>query len=252
MIGLVTDTLGSLGLSRLFRMRDYSAPLVLALLLHAGAVLALIRACAPEDDTDRAIRPDAVNARLVVRPDEPKPYDRAERERSKRRWNQGQQEVTSEPPSGERDVPESGRPESADEEEHSARDEVARQQRMSELAEKDFQDALEREAIELAAGVQVDAAMTYRRGIRRAVVRNWSRPPVARNGMRAEVLVELIPTGEVVSVTLVSSSGNATFDRSAEAAVRKARRFPVPEDIRLFEAHFRQFTLLFEPEDLLR
>ena len=70
--------------------------------------------------------------------------------------------------------------------------------------------------------------------------------------MQAKLLVELIPTGRVMSVTVVESSGNAEFDRSAEAAVNKAREFEVPAESEIFERHFRQFSLLFRPEDLLR
>ena len=70
--------------------------------------------------------------------------------------------------------------------------------------------------------------------------------------MSARLRVELIPTGEVISVTVVDSSGTAAFDRSAEHAVRMAKRFEVPTDNALFEAHFRSFYFLFQPEDLLR
>jgi len=51
---------------------------------------------------------------------------------------------------------------------------------------------------------------------------------------------------------LIESSGYEVFDRSALAAVRKARKFKVPSDTSLFEKQFRSFTLLFKPEDLLR
>ena len=95
-------------------------------------------------------------------------------------------------------------------------------------------------------------AQTYRFGIYKLVVANWSRPPSARNNMEAKLLVELLPTGDVVSVTVLEPSGNGAFDRSAEAAVRKARRFDVPVESRLFERYFRRFTLLFRPGDLLR
>ena len=50
---------------------------------------------------------------------------------------------------------------------------------------------------------------------------------------------------------IIKSSGSYVFDRSAESAVRKARRFVVPKDPALFEKHFRRFTLLFKPDDLL-
>jgi TonB family protein len=62
--------------------------------------------------------------------------------------------------------------------------------------------------------------------------------------------VFLAPTGEVVDVTVTDSSGSEAFDRSAIVAVRKAERFLVPEDRRQFERNFREFTVLFRPEDL--
>jgi colicin import membrane protein len=70
--------------------------------------------------------------------------------------------------------------------------------------------------------------------------------------MSARLQVELIPTGEIISVFVSESSGNESFDRSAEQAVRKVRRFDVPADNGLFESHFRRFYLLFKPDDLLR
>jgi colicin import membrane protein len=66
------------------------------------------------------------------------------------------------------------------------------------------------------------------------------------------LLVELVPTGDVVNVTVVQSSGDAAFDRSAEAAVRSAGRLPVPPESAVFERYFRRLSLLFQPEDLLR
>jgi len=133
--------------------------------------------------------------------------------------------------------------------------EQARQERLEALAQSAFQEALQSEASELAEAdreAEQAVAQSYRAGIYQAVVANWSRPPSARNRMEAKLLVELVPTGDVVGVTVVESSGNAAFDRSAEAAVRKARRFEVPDDPEVFEEYFRRFTLLFRPEDLLR
>ena len=103
-----------------------------------------------------------------------------------------------------------------------------------------------------AAAADIEIAQSYRFGIYQLVVANWSRPPSARNGMETTLQVDLVPTGDVVSVTLIQGSGSSAFDRSAEAAVRKARRFEVPVESALFEKYFRRFILLFKPEDLLR
>lgn len=95
-----------------------------------------------------------------------------------------------------------------------------------------------------------EKAMAYVQQIKRVIIQNWSRPPSARNGMQATLKVHLVPDGEVVNVTVVKSSGNDAFDRSAILAVQKAQRFDVPSDPRLFERYFREFEVLFRPEDL--
>jgi colicin import membrane protein len=95
-----------------------------------------------------------------------------------------------------------------------------------------------------------EKAQAYVAQIRRDIVANWSRPPSARNGMEAVLKVFLAPTGEVVNVAVVESSGNDAFDRSAVLAVRKAERFLVPTDPRQFARNFREFSVLFRPEDL--
>ena len=95
-----------------------------------------------------------------------------------------------------------------------------------------------------------EKALAYASQIQRDIVQNWSRPPSARNGMEALLRVFLVPTGEVVNVVVEESSGNDAFDRSALLAVRKTERFQVPRQSRQFERNFREFTVLFRPEDL--
>jgi colicin import membrane protein len=95
-----------------------------------------------------------------------------------------------------------------------------------------------------------EKALAYVSQIQREIVDNWSRPPSARNGMEVLLRVHLVPTGEVVDVVLEISSGNDSFDRSAVLAVQKAERFQVPVETRQFERNFREFTVLFRPEDL--
>lgn len=110
-------------------------------------------------------------------------------------------------------------------------------------------------AAEEAAEVAVSAEQmvaSYAALIQRTVIGYWSRPPSARNGMQALLSVQLIPTGEVISVSVLESSGSAAFDRSAINAVEKAGSFPELRNLpaREFEASFRRFRLLFRPEDL--
>ena len=88
--------------------------------------------------------------------------------------------------------------------------------------------------------------------IRASVINRWTRPPSARNGMVSILSIQLVPTGEVVGVSVLQSSGSTAFDRSAMTAVERTGRFPevAKLDNRTFEANFRRFQLIFKPEDL--
>lgn len=95
-----------------------------------------------------------------------------------------------------------------------------------------------------------DEVSRYIGAIQEQVQRTWSRPQNARRGMQVLLKIRLIPSGEVVSVSIEESSGNAAFDRSAEQAVSRAGKLPVPSDRKLFDRHFRTLELIFRPEDL--
>ena len=81
---------------------------------------------------------------------------------------------------------------------------------------------------------------------------NWNRPPSARRGMESKLLIRLVPTGQVISVKLLKTSGNIAFDRSAEQAVYKVGSFDKLQqlDIQTFEKNFRKLQLVFKPNDL--
>lgn len=217
---------------------------MLALALHAAAMMALYTGWNPDRQESRLIKPQMVHAKLIVlTPKKARPVA------------QKPPEVKTEPVEAETEpevVVEQLDLQAIREE----RERAEREKLLNELAETSFWDTLKDEADNLAASDAADEeaviAQSYRYGVYKLVVANWSRPPSARNNMEAKMLVELVPTGDVVAVTLLASSGNDAFDRSAEAAVRKARRFEVPMESKLFERYFRRFTLLFRPEDLLR
>lgn len=85
------------------------------------------------------------------------------------------------------------------------------------------------------------------------VEENWNRPPNARKDMKVVMEIELLPNGQVVSVSIVESSGDRAFDLAAEQAVYKVEKFEEIATMKpeLFEKTFRKFKLLFNPEDLL-
>lgn len=230
-----------------YALRYYGGPLLLALLLHLAALAALHGGWLPSQERAvRAFKPQIVNSTLIVMQPKAKPKPAP-------RKSAAPPPAKAPPKAKPQPQPKPKPPAEVDPKaEQRQRQEQERQRRLAELAQASFADALASEASELAQEEDEARAQSYRFGIYQRVVSNWSRPPSARNGMEARLLVELIPTGEVVGVTIVESSGSGAFDRSAEAAVRKARTFAVPREVDLFEAHFRRFSLLFRPEDLLR
>lgn len=118
--------------------------------------------------------------------------------------------------------------------------------------EQDFTNQMQREAQAIAAQADREQVTSYSALIEQKVAANWSRPPSARRGMVVELRVNLVPTGRVVDVEVVSSSGDTAFDRSASQAVLKAQPFEriqeLPSDI--FEDNFRTFRFRFSPDDL--
>ena len=232
-------------------LREYGGPLLLALALHAAAVAALLRGWGADADEPVVVAPRIIHAELLVmeRPvakPAPKPAPTPAPPAPK---------PAPKPLPKPKPAPEPPPPPPPDlDEERRAREEAERLRRLRELAERSTALALQEESAQDAA---LDAdTMTYQQAIARAIVAEWSRPPSARNDMQARLQVDLTPSGDLLGVQVLDGSGNAAFDRSAETAVRRAARrlgrFPVPPERSLFEAHFRHFTLLFRPEDLLR
>lgn len=125
-------------------------------------------------------------------------------------------------------------------------------QRKEEL--KALDAALQKEEQMISSTVDDVNTKSYDEMIGERVAQNWSRPPSAVRGMVAVLEIRMLPTGQVVGVRVVKSSGDAAFDRSAEQAVKKVDRFEevknIPPDI--FEKKYRQFTFTFNPEDLRR
>jgi colicin import membrane protein len=126
------------------------------------------------------------------------------------------------------------------------------QEELAAITRADLARAAAEEAEELAAATAQEMSASYAGLIQQTVINYWSRPPSARNGMETLLSIQLIPTGEVVSVSIVKSSGNSAFDSSAVNAVKKAGSFPELQNLPSgeFERTFRRFSLLFRPEDL--
>ncbi|HJO12674.1 MAG: TonB family protein [Gammaproteobacteria bacterium] len=132
---------------------------------------------------------------------------------------------------------------------------AAEQERQRQAAERDRQ---EQQVVAEAAAAEVartefELVQSATGLIQQVVQENWSRPPSARNGMRVLIKMSMLPTGEVIDVSITETSGDAAFDRAAETAVYRAAPFielsVLP--INIFNDNFRSLTLIFQPEDLL-
>lgn len=130
--------------------------------------------------------------------------------------------------------------------------EAERRQREA-AAERARQQAAAEAAAAEAARNEFELVQSATGLIQQLVQEHWSRPPSARNGMRAVIQIRMLPTGELLDATITQSSGDPAFDRSAENAVYRAAPFTELQDlpINVFNANFRSLSLIFEPQDLL-
>ena len=131
-----------------------------------------------------------------------------------------------------------------------AKEEKALQQLDKDRKEEDLKRKLAKEQQRIAEqnNKRQSTIDRYRSMIEAAVRKHWQIPPGARAGMGCELRVRLLPSGEVIRVELVKSSGNSVFDKSVQIAVRQASPLPVPRvETGLFDV-FRDLRFPFKLE----
>lgn len=133
---------------------------------------------------------------------------------------------------------------------------VAEHQKQQALVAQQKADAAKKQAwVKQQAAAAKDkiardnqATISSTGAIQAKVNNSWIRPISSAKGLRCTVRVKLLPSGDVMEATIIKSSGDRVFDRSAENAVLKATPLPVPKDRALFAKKFRTFTFVFKPE----
>ena len=111
-------------------------------------------------------------------------------------------------------------------------------------------DLLLKEIINNVTKSSVEEISFFSNLIRDQVMMNWKQPSSAKKGLTVEILITLVPTGEIIQVNLTKSSGNQAFDNSALNAVQKVSKFEnLDMGRKLFDNHFRKFTLVFNPDN---
>lgn len=86
----------------------------------------------------------------------------------------------------------------------------------------------------------------YQRSILARIQQRWIVPDAALSQSPCTLDIRLSQEGDVLSVHVKISSGNAIVDRSALLAVRNASPLPMPADPRINE-NFRQIELVLVP-----
>jgi colicin import membrane protein len=110
------------------------------------------------------------------------------------------------------------------------------------------QEELSRRAAEAAASAQAKLLASHVDKIRGKVRRFIVEPPGVAPNATAEFDVVLIPGGDVLSVKLRRSSGNALYDEAVERAIMRAQPLPIPPEPQLFP-QFRTLLLQFRPQE---
>ncbi len=229
------------------RLLIFGIPALVALLVHLLFVFALEGGWTTASPTITA-QPQVVQASLVsLSKPKPKPKTTSKPKPKAVELKPEPKPAPTPSPQVESPLPEPvvERPESAPE--------VSQEERLAELQRElmaGFEDLPD--ADEQLPNEEVDEVQQVARLMQARITQNWRRPPSARNGMEVLLIISLVPTGEVVGISVSSSSGSTAFDRSAIAAVERVARFPEVTVLSIsdFERYFRRFPLRFKPEDL--
>ncbi len=235
----------------------YTVATVLSLILHGLVIFSLLVNWQPESKKT-LIQPQYIKAELVELTAKTKPSpsvstpvdQRAKREAEKKAQAKREAEKKRAQAKREAELREQRRIEA----EKQRRIEQEKQRQAQERAQREaeFAEALEREQALLAAQEDEKVANSYMQLIQQRLSENWSRPPSARLGMQVSIELRLVPTGRIVGVTIIESSGDRAFDQAAQQAAFKADQFKEIQgmDSAIFEKYFRKVKVVFSPEDL--
>ncbi len=126
------------------------------------------------------------------------------------------------------------------------------QEQQRDAEQREAKAAADKAAAEKAAAERAARAAAAREnqkyiaGIHAKVWARVALPPDLQGNPEAEFVVALLPGGELQSVTMRRSSGNAAYDAAIERAIRQAQPFVVPSGEE-FQRSFRQFPMNFRP-----
>lgn len=140
------------------------------------------------------------------------------------------------------------RKEDARKEEERKRQEKLKEEQAKKLAAE--KEAKAKAAAEQAARTAAMARIQgYKEKIEAKVRSNTIVPPDIVGKPSVTFEITLLPTGEVLNIRLVKSSGFPSYDAAAERAIKKSEPLPVPKDDPALFAQFRIGNYVFRPDD---
>ena len=233
--------------------RGYWLPVLITVVMHLALFFVLANDWTPRAKPLPVIEPiKAVQATLVtLKKEKPKPRSVKPKPKPKAKPKPKPKPIVKpkvvKPVTKEIAKPD---PEKLKREEEARKKAIKEQQRLAD--EQALAAMLDGEDAEMQADDDANLIAQYSAMISQQMHQRWKLPPSARRNMVALVKIRMVPTGDLVTVTIAQSSGNEAFDQSAILAVQKAGRFAFMKHLpsRLFETHFREFTFRFSPEDL--
>lgn len=122
----------------------------------------------------------------------------------------------------------------------------ALQREQQKLAAAQEQQRIKEQLTRDAAAARSRALATWTDKIRAKIRGNIVLPPDLKGNPEALFLVTQLPTGEVLQVQLVISSGHTAYDDAVYRAILKSSPLPKPDTPGLFE---RELKLTFRPRD---
>jgi len=159
--------------------------------------------------------------------------------------------VEKAPPPKPKPKPEAKAPPKDDLEKLLMREQVAMEQRKLDEERRQIDEARrkadsEKTARQLAATARDKALNEYVNRIRFAVRQRWILPPDLQGNPQCIFKVVQIPSGDVIDVKLVKSSGNAAYDEAVHRAILASSPLPPPPAGVPF---YRELELTFRPKD---
>ena len=240
-------------------------PALATLLLH-GLIALLIIVGVPglQQSQELKAKPRVIHAKLVVEKPPPAPPKKAPppkpapKPKPKPEPKPAPKPEPKPEPKPKGPTPEEIRKKKAEEKAREKAREEAKQRALEEQIRRQQEEELAAAiANEDEAISEAELASTYEDLIGDLVIRNWRRPPTARNNMVVVVKFEILPTGELIRPRVVKSSGVVSFDQSALDAIERVGRIPELQELArekpvLFGRRFRDAEVTFNPKDLRR